>query len=154
MLKRATILSLVVCVLSSSALSEPKRNYLMWNYWHWDASLFNPHADPQRVMHDHQWDDSDWHPQDWIEPHGGAKETMESFYENGIITELSVKKGVPQLTAGYAYKDLSPRDRARLAQTIDYIFGVTNEEPYVFRIIDSDSKKVLGIYSKEGFQAH
>ncbi len=151
---RFVLILIVLVFLPLGAMAKGKEfGGMLWHPDHWEDSLFYPYTDPPRVMQDPQWRDDPWTPAGWIATHGGPQNTMAAFKRAGLIQKTTTRRGVPVLVVGAGYMDLSPRDRARLAATVDSIFGLTQKSPYVFHVRAQGSKTPLGLYTKDGLQA-
>lgn len=154
------IFVLCVTVMSDTAMAQDRQkppflsNLLWWPGEHWGEDLFKPYADPPNVMHNQQWADDPFTPHDWISAYKSPQDMMYAFQRADIIVAQDKDDGIPQFIAGGGYKDLSPRDRRRLAATLDSVYGYTRKEPYAFRIVDKHSDEVLGLYTRQGFQSH
>jgi hypothetical protein len=153
-MRTALLLLALLLAAAPPAHAWPKPTVLWWDDSHWDATLFHPYAGPQRVRHDQRWDGQAWAPADWIAPHGGADAALEAFRRAEIIRDLRVRDGVPEVITGPGYLALAPRDRARLAATLDAIFAATARPPGAFRIVDGATDAPLGLYTVHGLQGH
>ncbi|HBH26806.1 MAG TPA: hypothetical protein DDX54_05340 [Rhodospirillaceae bacterium] len=152
------VLIALALLASAPAFAESKQVPYWWGWWgaeHWGADLFAPYADPPMVTHGQRWADDPFTPQDWVRAYPSREAFVSALQAADIVTGLRERDGVPTFITGASYADLSPRDRARLAQTLGALYGNTAPGgPGAFRIVDGTSGRTLGLYTKAGFQTH
>lgn len=144
----------VACILSAGAKADPKP--WIWSWWpsHWKHLDFKPYPEDAKRTHNSQWNGANWHPQDWIDQRDGEPaKLIRGFYYADILRDQYEDDGVPVLEVGPAFYMLGGQDRRRVAETIDYVYGVTDSRVNgMFMLYDWKTKKPVGSYTRYGLQ--
>lgn len=161
----ALILSVfMIASLPLSSAQAGSKNLLDW--------LFTPKMEPDnreylmdgKLPHNSQWTakwnpEHDWSPEKWIRAEGSAEAVMENFYRAGIIREQDEDGDIPVLVVGDAYMNLSGQEKRRVAEFVDYAFGVTERpvNPFFYIYYDRTDSwfsrgDPIGVYTAGGLQ--
>lgn len=96
--------------------------------------------------------DPHWSAQDWIESSSSSpQQTIQGFYDAGIITDQNSEGEIPVIEVGQAFLDLSNRDKLRIIAFMDHVYGITaqNKDGIIY-IEDRRFKGQIGVYTLDG----
>lgn len=160
-ISKAAILSLFAAGLLGGALlattpaqAEPKPWIFGWAPSHWENQDFQPYIDHPHHPHAKQWDHQPWQVEDWlVQRDGDGRRMIRDFYNAGIITDQYTRRRVPVVEIGPGFYYLGARDKGRVMAVVDSVYNYTNRsENALFMLYDGNSRKPVGIYSREGLQ--
>lgn len=147
------ILTLGVLSFSSGAYAEPKP--WVWSWWesHWDNLDFEPYLEDAKHPHNSQWDNSTWKPQDWEAQRKSSMDVIKGFYTADIVRDQYTDDDVPVLEVGPGFYMLGGQDKRRVAQMVDYVYGITtSKKDGIYMLYDWRTEKAIGVYTKYGLQ--
>ena len=145
--------SLVVMSFSSMAYAEPKP--WIWSWWgsHWDNLDFIPYLEDGKRPHNSQWKESKWRPEHWEAQRPSSMEVIRGFYTADIVRGQYMDNDVPVLEVGPSFYMLGGEDKRRVAQMVDYVYGITAAKPNgMFMLYDYETEEAIGAYTKYGLQ--
>lgn len=148
------IVFFALCLSGTPALAGPKPWYFGWWPSHWrDLNFSKPYTEDGKTPHNSQWDRQDWEPQDWIAQRKDAMTLIDGFYRAGILSGQYVKDDIPVLEVGPNFWRLGGQDRRRVAKTVDHVYQITAAKEFgLFHLVDGETGKVIGHYTKDGLQ--
>lgn len=154
----ATIVAFASVAWASMAWAEAKPIPLFWWSNHWEQQDFKPHMEDSQISHDYRWDSDEWTPNDWVARHGSKESAIGALKNANIIkdfddTNLFGQEKTPVLEVGYAFTQLSSRQKRRVAKFVDYAYNLSTKSAHSTMIIEDAKTNVpLGVYSKHGLQ--
>ena len=144
----------MACAMSGQAQANPKP--WIWGWWpsHWRNLDFKPYLEDPKQPHNSQWNGANWHPQDWVDQRDSDENKLiRGFYYADILRDQYEDDGVPVLEVGPAFYMLGGQDRRRVAETVDYVYKVTEQRvDGMFMLYDWRTKKAIGSYTRYGLQ--
>lgn len=116
------------------------------------ANFTQPYKNDAKTSQNVQWNEEDWHPDDWAEAKGGVQQVLDGFEQARLVVDLH-DDDVPVLEVGLPFMRISPPDQRRVIEFMDYAYKITDSQPGIFYIVLEDHfDELLGIYSKKGLQ--
>ncbi len=130
--------------------------YLKWGFGFDSPRPDRPLLETGKEPHNIQWefDNENWSPAEWADFHrGDTQEMLNRLMDAGIVTDQYKQDGVPVLEVGQPYLRLSGLEKRRVAEYIDFMYGVTKErEDGMFLIYREDTDEEIGYFTKHGLQ--
>ena len=157
-LTTATIVAFGTVAMASMVWAEAKPVPLFWWSNHWEQQDFKPHVEDSRISHDYRWESDEWAPRDWISRHGSTEGALDALKSANIIkdfddTSFWGKEKTPVLEVGYAFMQLSSRQKRRVAKFVDYAYNVSEKSSSgVMLLEDAKTNVTIGTYTKLGLQ--
>lgn len=139
--------------LSSAAYAEPKP--WVWSWWgsHWENQDFIPYLENGKHPHNTQWNGSGWQPEHWEAQRADAMTVIRGFYAAGILRDQYADDEVPVLEVGPGFYALGGYDKRRVAEMVDYVYGITAKKPDgMFMLYDWETEEAIGSYTRYGLQ--
>jgi hypothetical protein len=159
---RVVVLSMIIglCGSSGAMAQGPKPWIFSWGADHWaNLNFEKPYLEEGKPPHNSQWSHIDWAPQDWLAQHDNELTLIHDFYRAGIITDQYVKRKwfglgaeiIPVLEVGPAFYRLGGRDKRRVTDTFDTVYGITGNKVFGMYVLeDSITHKQIGTYTQYG----
>lgn len=144
--------------LSTHAWAGAKPLPLFWGDNHWNYQTFKPYTEDSRMSQTYRRQNDDWTPADWIAQHGSKEATLSALKSANIIKEFDDtnfwgNEKMPVLEVGYAFMQISNRQKRRVAKFVDYAYGVTaHSKQGAMLIEDAKARTQIGVYTKLGLQ--
>jgi len=155
-----TFLTLFLFGLGASVMTHAasKPSVFFWGDHHFDHQTFKPYIGNSRMNHAYRWDNDNWTPEDWIERHGSKEAVMGALKRSHIIDEVDTlsfwqQEQTPVLEVGYAFSQISNKQKRRVLEFVDYVYDVTKKSEQGAILIEDDKTNVqIGVYTKLGLQ--
>lgn len=150
-----TTAALIAGILSFASIAYADSKPWVWSWWegHWKNQDFEPYLEEGKWPHNSQWNESEWQPEHWEAQGKSALDIVQGFYFADILRDQYVDDDVPVLEVGPAFYLLGGQDKRRVASMVDYVYGVTRrKENGMFMLVDWDSGKAIGSYTRYGLQ--
>lgn len=142
------------CGFSGPVRAEPKPWVFGWWPSHWKNLDFKPYIEDPKQPHNSQWNDANWHPQDWVDQRGGeGAKLIRGFYYADILRGQHVEDDVLVLEVGPAFYMLGGEDKRRVAAAVDHVYKVTDSRINgMYMLHDWRTGKEIGSYTRYGLQ--
>jgi len=116
---------------------------------------FRPYVENLRHEQIPQWENENWYVEDWTSQRDPMV-LMNGFYKANIIMDQT--KGhshLPVLVVGPNFYHLSGLDKRRVMQTVDTVYGITDQKEYgSFLIKDWHTNRYVGAFDQNGLRLY
>lgn len=116
---------------------------------------FRPYLNNLRHEQVPQWEYENWYVEDWTSQRDGIS-LVKGFYKaNIIMDQKSGHNELPILVVGPNFYHLSGLDKRRVVQTIDTVYGITDQkENGSFLLKDWYSNRYIGAFDQHGLRLY
>ena len=156
-MRKAAILSFFVSFLITAPAmadmvdSDSKVWLWGWPIAHERNHNFVPYLEEAKTPHNSQWNGDQWEPEHWFQNSESEMELIRSFYSADIFRNQYTEDEIPVLKVGPNFYNLSGFDRRRVTRVIDEVYNITTDHEHgIFILVDWDSEKQIGTYTRYG----
>ena len=112
----------------------------------------SPYLYDSKTPHAYSWTDQGWDKESWARFRSSEAAVISDFYTAGILTDQYKEGEMLVLEVGEAFMRLSNQDKTKVADYVDHVYGVTQNENGIFSIMQEESCVPVGLYTKHGLQ--
>jgi len=153
-----SVLTAVICALLITAAHGYAKSSWTWTKYLFEgerndiATMKRPYLYDGKTPNNTQWQGDNWRPRDWVFARDGAKNVIKGFYDADILREQTADGDLPIIRVGEGFMRLSQQDQIRVAQYIDYLYGITRFSKRKMIMIEHYTGDPIGIYNRYGLQ--